>query len=278
VAGSFLTSLPLLGSLTRISLSTCDARKRSKKEWRTADVLRVNRMKRRPFTIRYWRIYKGTAACLIASFYCFVIALLFLRLGKIPVIIISLLPLIGWQLYYQGSAAEAFSRLFCIFEGEIEFDWLRFIISTQEKSILYHFAFSPYSFWIQVKYFIPRGETPPEHYQVWKEIAWSPKVRASPYDLREYILPDRKWQWLFPGLKISEKLADTISDELKPCFSREEISIASLRYIGLARRADKNILIALLTTDASLEEFQLLFSILDEIEDKIRGNNETEIW
>jgi hypothetical protein len=91
-------------------------------------------------------------------------------------------------------------------------------------------------------------------------------------------LPDRKWQWLFPGLKISKKPADTVSDELKPYFSREEIDIASLRYIGLARKANKNILIALLTTDASLEEFQRVFSILDEIEDKIRKSNEPEVW
>jgi hypothetical protein len=141
-------------------------KKEIEKEWRTAGVLGVNRMKRRPFPIRYWRIYKSIGICLIASFFCSVIALLFLRLGRVPAVIVSLLPLIGWQAYYQGLAAEAFSRLFCLFEGEIEFDWLRFIISTQEKSVLYHFAFSPYSFWIHIKYFIPRSETPPEHYQV----------------------------------------------------------------------------------------------------------------
>lgn len=234
-------------------------------------------MKRRPFPIRYWRIYKGIGTCLIASFFFSVFALLFLRLGRVSAVIVSILPLIGWQLYCQGSAAKAFSRLLCLFEGEIEFDWIRFIISTQKESILYHFSFSPYSFWIAYKHLLPRGETPPEHYQVWKEIAWSPNIRASPYDLREYILPDRKWRWLFPGLKISKKVADTVSDELKPYFSREKISIASLRYIGLARRANKNILIALLTTDASLEEFQLLFSILDEIEDRIQRDAANEI-
>ncbi|MBU7038464.1 MAG: hypothetical protein HXS52_11085 [Theionarchaea archaeon] len=69
-----------------------------------------------------------------------------------------------------------------------------------------------------------------------------------------------------------------MSDELKPYFSREKIDIPSVRHIGLARRANKNILIALLTTDASLEEFQLVFSILDEIEDSIRRSDETEMW
>ncbi|MBU7024240.1 MAG: hypothetical protein HXS40_08745 [Theionarchaea archaeon] len=253
-------------------------KKEIEKEWRTADVLRVNRMKRRPFPIKHWGIYKSVGICLIASFPCLVIAVLFLWLDTILAVIMTLLLLIGIQLYYQGSAAETFSRLFCLFEDKIEFDWLRFIISTQKESILYYFDSSPYSLWIYLKYFSPHGEPPPEHYQVWKEISWPSKIRISPYYFRRYLLPDQRWQFLFQGSKISKELAYMVSDELKPYFPREEVNISSLRYIGLARRANKNILIALLTTDASLEEFQLVFSTFDEIEDRIRKSNEPEVW
>jgi hypothetical protein len=253
-------------------------KKEIEKEWRTAGFLGVNRMKRRPFPIRYWRIYKSIGICLIASFFFLVIAVLFLWLSTILAVIMTLLLLIGIQFYYLGSAAQAFFRLFYLFEDEIEFDWLRFIISTQKESILYHFDSSLYSLWIYFKYFSPRGEPPPEHYQVWKETSWPSRIRISPYYLGRYLPPDRKWQFLFPGLKISKESAYTVSGELKPYFPRKEISIASLRYIGLARRARRNILIALLTTDASLEEFQRVFSILDEIEDRIRKSNEPEVW
>ncbi|MBU7015007.1 MAG: hypothetical protein HXS52_11475 [Theionarchaea archaeon] len=254
-------------------------KKEIEKGWRTADVLGVIRMKRRLFTIRHWRIYKGMGICLIVSFFCSIPVITFyLGLDTAPAVIISLLLFAGWQLYYQGSAAEAFSRLFYPFEDEIKFDWIRFIISTQKESILYHFSSSPYSFWIHFRYSIPLEDAPPEHYQVWKETSWPSRIRVSPYSLREYLLLNRKWQLLLQELEIIDKLADTVSDELRPYFPREEISIASLRHIGLARRANKNILIALLTTDASLEEFQLVFSILDEIEDRIRGSNEPETW
>ena len=240
--------------------------------------MEVNRMKRRPFPIRYWRIYNSIGICLIASFFFSVIPVLFLWLNTILAVIILLVLLIGMQFYHLGSAAEVFSRLFCLFEDEIEFDWLRFILSTQKESILYYFSSSPYSIWIYLKYFSPRGEPPPEHYQVWKETSWPSRIRVSPYYFARCLAPDPIGRFLPPGLKVLKGPPDTISDELKPYFPRKETSIASLRHIGLARRSNRNILIALLTTEASLEDFQLVFSILDEIEDRIRKSNEPEVW
>ncbi len=217
--------------------------------------------------IRHWRISKTIGLGLIVPFFCFTFGFMW-RLSRVSAIGVALLPFLGWQIYCQASAVEVFSRI-VDFEEEIKIDWLRFILSVRNKVILYHMSFSPYAVWIWANHLIPRTEIPPEHFQIWQATSWPITTTVSPYELRNYLLPELKWRIVLPGLKTSERPANPISDDLMP-YVHHIPDIPSLRYLGIAHRNNQNILIALLTKDASMEEFSLIFQVLDRIEESIQ--------
>ena len=226
-------------------------------------------MSRKSFLVRYYYPLKILAISLLISFFILIISSIFLQFSKTIVVLAALFPFLGWKFYHVASAAEVFSEVIAAFDGCITIDWLRFIISIDEKFIRYHFLFSPYSLWMLLRYSIPREEVPPEHFQIWRGTSWSTKTEVSPYDPRKYLLSKSRLQFLFSGLLTSKQQPDFVSKEIVPFYPEDAPEIPSLRYIGIAR-IEGNVLLALLSGAAKIKEFKLIFNILDQIEGNIQ--------
>jgi hypothetical protein len=78
---------------------------------------------------------------------------------------------------------------------------------------------------------------------------------------------------LFKKRDSSEKPKELINRELLPYLPEDMPDIPHLKCIELARWKNENILLALLGEKALIEEFSLIFEVLDQIEKNIEENN-----
>jgi hypothetical protein len=179
---------------------------------------------------------------------------------------------VGVFIYHLGVSAEFFSKIITSVTDEIEIKWLTTTIKIKDTYITYFSAVNPYSFWIIFTNFIYREEIPPEHFQVWRVTSWPITISESPIDHREYLLESRGLL-RFIKRDSSENPREIINRELLPYLPERMPDLPHLKCIELARWKNENILVVFLDENATIEEFKLIFLILDQIEKKIEEDN-----
>jgi hypothetical protein len=179
---------------------------------------------------------------------------------------------IGVFMYHLGVSAEFFSRIITSVTDEIEIKWLTATIKVKDTYINYFSAVNPYSFWIIFTNFIYREEIPPEHFQVWRITSWPITISESPIDHREYLLESRGLL-RFIKRDSAENSREVINRELLPYLPNPMPDLSHLKCIELARWKNENILMVFLDENATIEEFDQIFLILDQMEKKIEEDN-----
>jgi len=180
---------------------------------------------------------------------------------------------VGIFIYFLGVSAEFFSKIIISFPDEIKIKWLTGTIKVKDTYITYYSTVNPYSFWVIFKNFIPREEIPPEHFEVWRVTSWPITISEYPIDHREYLLEPKGLSRLFKKRDSFKKQKEKINRELLPYLPKNMPDLPHLKCIELARWKNKNILLVFLDENASIEEFNQIFIILNQIEKKIEEDN-----
>jgi len=223
--------------------------------------------------IKNWKLLKIVGLSMVVFMF------IFLFIGPVilvpfPIYISGAFSIfIGVFIYFLGVSSEFFSKIIPSFTDEIKIKWLTATITIKNYHIIYFSAVNPYSFWIIFKHFIPHEEIPSEHFQVWRVTSWPITLSMSPIDHREYLLKPTGLSRLFKKRDSSEKPKELINKELLPYLPEDMPDIPQLKCIELARWKNENILLALLGEKALIEEFSLIFEVLDLIEKNIEENN-----
>jgi len=219
--------------------------------------------------IQNWRWCKIVGLSMVIFMLIFLIIGLF-KIISFPVYISGAFSIfLGVFIYHLGVSAEFFSKLITIFGDEIKIKWLTATVIVKDTYITYFSAVNPYSFWIIFKDFIPHEEIPPEHFQIWRSTSWPVTLSESPIDHRGYLLESTGLSWFCKKSESSEKPKEWINKGLILYLPEHIPELPHLTCIELARWKNKNIILAFLGENASINEFTSVFHLLDQIEKNI---------